>query len=245
MPSFQNGDATIYYEEYGRGFPILTFAPGGMMSTIDFWHRPASPVDPTKVFAADFRVIAMDQRNAGGQSHAPIKSTDGWDEFTSDHIALLDHLRIDQCHLYGQCIGGPFILNLLKAQPERVVCAIIAQPIGRAGPLPATRSGNFVSWAENLIGHPEATPAVIDAYHDNLYGPGFAYSVTRDFVRSCQTPCLVLAGNDEAHPFAIADEIARLLPNAEFIPEWKQGEPLAAATARMKQFLSDHTPVRA
>jgi pimeloyl-ACP methyl ester carboxylesterase len=245
VPSFQNGDATIYFEEYGRGFPILTFAPGGMMSTIDFWHRPASPVDPTKVFTDDFRVIAMDQRNAGGQSHAPIKSTDGWDTFRSDHIALLDHLGIEQCHLYGQCIGGPFILNLLKAEPQRVACAIIAQPIGRVGPAPAQRSGNFVTWAQNLAGHPEATPEVIDAYHDNLYGPDFAYSVDRDFVRSCQTPCLVLAGNDEAHPFAIAEEVARLLPNAEFIPDWKQGDPLAAATARMKAFLSDHTPVRA
>jgi pimeloyl-ACP methyl ester carboxylesterase len=245
MPSFQNGDATIYYEEYGQGFPILTFAPGGMMSTIDFWHRPASPVDPTKVLASDFRVIAMDQRNAGGHSRAPIRPTDGWQTFESDHIALLDHLGIEQCHLYGQCIGGPFILSLLRAQPQRFPCAVIAQPIGRVGPLPPGRSPNFNSWAEKLTDHPEATEQVLDSYYGNLYSPGFAYSVDRDFVASCRTPCLVLAGNDEAHPYAIAEEIARLLPSAEFIPEWKEGEPLAAATTRMKQFLSDHTPVRA
>jgi pimeloyl-ACP methyl ester carboxylesterase len=245
MPSFQNSNATIYYEEYGTGFPVLTFAPGGMMSTIDFWHRPASPVDPTRVFAADFRVIAMDQRNAGGQSHAPITVSDDWTTFASDHIALLDHLGIEQCHLYGQCIGGPFILSLLRAQPRRFLCAVLAQPIGRVGPLPPGRSSNFDAWAEKLEGHPEATPEVLDRYYQNLYAPGFAYSVDRDFVASCQTPCLVLAGNDEAHPFAIAEEIARLLPNAEFIPEWKQGEPLAVATARMQQFLAGHTPVRA
>jgi hypothetical protein len=78
----------------------------------------------------------------------------------------------------------------------------------------------------------------------NMYGPGFAYSVDRDFVRSCQTPCLVLAGNDAAHPFAIAEEIAELLPHAEFIPEWKAGEALETAKARMKAFLADHTPAR-
>jgi pimeloyl-ACP methyl ester carboxylesterase len=245
MPSFQNGDATIYYEEYGQGFPVLTFAPGGMMSTIDFWRRPASPVDPTKLFAPDFRVIAMDQRNAGGKSHAPIHDTDGWHSFASDHVALLDHLNIDQCHLYGQCIGGPFILSLLKLQPQRFACAILAQPIGRHGPLPAEKSGNFTTWAEGLDGHPEATPEVLDRYYRNLYEPDFAYSVDRDFVAACQTPCLVLAGNDEAHPFAIAEEIALLLPNGEFIPEWKSGEPLAAASARMQRFLADHTPVRA
>jgi hypothetical protein len=42
-----------------------------------------------------------------------------------------------------------------------------------------------------------------------------------------------LAGNDAAHPFAIAEEIAQLLPDAEFIAEWKDGEPLATAKAKM------------
>jgi len=245
MPSFQHGNATIYYEEFGRGFPILTFAPAGLMSKIDVWSRPSAPVDPTKVFASDFRVIAMDQRNAGGQSHAPITAQDSWHSFTADHVALLDHLGIDQCHLYGQCIGGPFILSLLKAQPRRIASAVIAQPIGRVGPLQPGRSPNFDAWVETLKDHPEATDSVLDAFYKNLYAPGFAYSVDREFVKSCQTPCLVLAGNDAAHPFAIAEEIAQLLPHAEFIPEWKEGDPLAAATARMKQFLSDHTPVRA
>ena len=64
MPSFEYDDVTIYYEEFGQGFPILTFAPGGLLSTIAFWSRPASPVNPTTAFADEFRVIAMDQRNA-------------------------------------------------------------------------------------------------------------------------------------------------------------------------------------
>ncbi len=85
---------------------------------------------------------------------------------------------------------------------------------------------------------------MLDTLYHNLYDAGFVYCVDRDFVRSCQTPCLVLAGNDAAHPFAIAEEIAQLLPNAAFIPEWKEGAPLVAATARIKQFLADHTPVR-
>ena len=244
MPSFEYNDVSIYYEEYGQGFPILTFAPGGLLSTIDFWSRPASPVNPTTVFAPEFRVIAMDQRNAPGQSRAPITAQDGWHSYTADHIALLDHLGIDQCHLYGQCIGGPFILSLLRAQPQRFPCAILAQPIGRVNPQLPPRGGLFNTWAEGLKDHPEVTDEVLDAFYANLYGPAFAYSVDRDFVASCQTPSLVLAGNDEAHPYAIAEEIARLLPNSEFIPEWKDGAALASATERMKQFLRDHTPAR-
>jgi hypothetical protein len=52
----------------------------------------------------------------------------------------------------------------------------------------------------------------------------------------------VLAGNDEAHPYPIAEETAKLLPNAEFIPEWKAGAALEAARKRVREFLAQHTP---
>ena len=133
MPSLEHNGASIYYEEFGpsQGFPILTFAPAGLQSVIDVWSQPSAPVNPTTEFAADFRVIAMDQRNAGGRSRAPITAQDSWHSYATDHIALLDHLGIDSCHLYGQCIGGPFIMSLLKAQPQRIASAVLAQPIGR------------------------------------------------------------------------------------------------------------------
>jgi pimeloyl-ACP methyl ester carboxylesterase len=247
MPSFTHHHTSIYYEEFGQGFPLLTFASGGLQSTMAAWNRPSVPVNPTTAFADNFRVIAMDQRNASGQSHAPITAQDGWHTYLADHLALLDHLWIDQCHLYGQCIGGSFIMSLLKAQPQRIACAVVAQPIGRVGAMLPGRAAtaNFDAWAKTLQDHPEATEQVLDAFYQNLYGPDFVFSVDRAFVASCQTPCLVLAGNDAAHPFAIAEELVKLLPHAEFIPEWKAGAALVAATARMKQFLADHTPVRA
>jgi pimeloyl-ACP methyl ester carboxylesterase len=245
MPSFDHDGASIYYEEFGQGFPILTFAPAGLQSVIGVWSQPSAPVNPITEFAANFRVIAMDQRNAGGKSRAPITAQDGWHTYAADHIALLDHLRIDRCHLYGQCIGGSFIMSVLKAQPQRIGCAVLAQPIGRVGAMPPGRSARFQAWVQTIKDHPEATEPVLDAFYRNLYGPGFAYSVDRAFVSSCKTPCLVLAGNDEAHPFAISEEMAKLLPNSEFIKEWKEGAALVAARARIKQFLLEHTPARA
>jgi pimeloyl-ACP methyl ester carboxylesterase len=244
MPSFEHGGASIYYEEFGQGFPILTFAPAGLQSVINVWSGPSAPVNPTTELAANFRVIAMDQRNAGGKSRAPITAQDGWPTYAADHIGLLDHLRIDRCHLYGQCIGGSFIMSLLKAQPQRIGCAVLAQPIGRVGALAPGRSARFQAWVETIKDHPEATEQVLDALYRNLYGPGFVYSVDRAFVASCQTPCLVLAGNDEAHPFAISEELAQLLPNAEFVKEWKERPALASARARIAQFLAKHTPAR-
>jgi pimeloyl-ACP methyl ester carboxylesterase len=244
MPSFEHHGARIYHEEFGQGFPILTFAPAGLQSVIGVWREASAPINPTTEFADKFRVIAMDQRNAGGQSHAPITAQDGWDSYTTDHIALLDHLRIDRCHLYGQCIGGSFILNLIKHQPERVQSAVLAQPIGRVGPMAPGRPARFNGWAETLKDHPEATEPVLDAFCHNLYAAGFVYCVDRGFVSKVQTPCLVLAGNDEAHPYPISEELSRLLPNCEFVAEWKTGAALNAAKTRVKEFLSKHTPAR-
>jgi pimeloyl-ACP methyl ester carboxylesterase len=244
MPSIEHDGAHIYYEEFGQGFPILTFAPAGLASVIDVWRQPSAPINPTTEFAVNYRVIAMDQRNAGGRSRAPITARDGWDAYTGDHIAILDHLRIDRCHLYGQCIGGPFILNLLKKQPERVVSAVLAQPIGRVGPLAPGRPARFNAWAESLTDHPEATPPVLDAFYRNLYAAGFAYCCDREFVKTVRTPCMVLAGNDEAHPYPISEELSQLLPNCEFIPEWKEGAALEAVRARVKEFFAKHTPSR-
>ena len=155
---------------------------------------------------------------------------------------MLDHLRIDRCHLYGQCIGGSFILNLIKAQPERVQSAVLAQPIGRVGAMAPGRPARFNAWVETLTDHPEATPQVLDAFCRNLYEPGFVYCVDRAFVSTVRTPGLVLAGNDEAHPYPISEELAQLLPNCEFITEWKTGGALTSAKTRIREFLAKHTP---
>ena len=87
------------------------------------------PWNPLAALTDDFQVIAMDQRNAG-QSTAPISATDGWDTYTTDQLALMDHLGVDRFAVAGMCIGGPYITGLCMAAPERVAAAVILQPIG-------------------------------------------------------------------------------------------------------------------
>jgi len=64
-------------------------------------------------------------RNAnGGQSSGPLETDRPWDAYTDDHIGLMDHLGIDKFMVHGFCIGGPFIWNLLKRAPDRIVAAV-------------------------------------------------------------------------------------------------------------------------
>lgn len=238
MAVFERAGVSLYYEEYGSGHPLLLFAPGGMRSSIDFWHR--SPFDPIAELARDCRVIAMDQRNAG-RSRAPISAADGWETYAADHLALLDHLGARRAHVMGGCIGSSYCLRLIELAPERVSAAVLQNPIGLSPENRPAFHEMFDGWAKDLKrDRPELSEAAFHAFRARMYDGDFVFSVTRDFVRACRTPLLVLAGDDLYHPATIAEEIARLAPNAELIMKWKTPDTTPAAVARVRAFLKEH-----
>ena len=241
MPTWtRDNGATIHYTEHGTGFPLLTFAPGGMRSAAAFWER--SPFNPLVELADEFRVIAMDQRNAGA-SRAPITAQDGWHSYADDHRALLDHLGIQRCHLLGGCIGGAFALRLSVDQPGRVSAAVLQQPIGHS---PTNRSvfyELFDSWSRELPAQsPEIPAATWQAFRERMYGGSFVFSVREDDVRTLPTPLLVLMGNDVYHPSEISREIVALSPHAKLIERWKEPEIVPQTVREVRAFLRQHTP---
>jgi len=239
MPVVELGEASICYEERGEGFPLLVFAPGGMRSSIEVWS--SSPWSPLLELSSDFRVVALDQRNAG-RSTAPVRAGDGWHSYTGDHLALLDHLEIERCHLMGGCIGSSYCLGVIEAAPERVTAAVLQNPIGLADNREAFHA-MFDSWAAELrAGRPEVPEAVWSAFRERMYGGDFVFNVSRAVVRACSTPLLILAGNDLYHPAAISREIADLAPHAELIEHWKEPERVGAAVEHVRRFLAEHTP---
>jgi pimeloyl-ACP methyl ester carboxylesterase len=239
---FKRGEVELYYEEHGAGFPILLIAPGGMRSDIPFWHR--CPWNPIEQLAPRYRVIVMDQRNAG-RSRAPITAADGWADYTADQLALLDRLKVGRFHAGGMCIGGSYTMALIKAAPERVVSGVLFQTIGleKSEANRKTFMNMFDDWARELKPkRPEVSEAAWDSFRHNMYGGEFLFTVSRDFVAACKTPLLVLAGNDEYHPMESSRDVAALSPNATFIENWKEPEYNAAAKAALESFLAAHTP---
>lgn len=240
MPVFsrieQNQSIDLYYEVHGSGYPVLLFAPGGMRSAINFWH--SSPFNPIEVFAPHFQVIAMDQRNAGA-SVAPITAEDDWQTYTNDHIALLDHLGIEQCHIMGGCIGGSYCFGLMQAQPKRISAAIIQQTIGLDNNRQAFYD-MFDGWAEALGDKPDKE--VLQQFRANMYDEEFLFSVDREAVSHCQSPLLVLLGNDLYHPESTSREIIRLAPNATLIEDWKSESSVPDTVDAAIQFLERNTP---
>jgi len=241
MPQYQRDGVSIYYEEHGSGFPLLLIAPGGMNSTVDFWTR--MPINPVELFPNEFRVVAMDQRNAG-RSTGPLPTEDPWREMVGDQLGLMDHLGIDRFLVIGCCIGCSYILKQAELAPQRVVAGIMMQPIG----LDETNPGFFEpriykEWGEQLVQRRSDIKAEdVERFGKAMWDHEFVISVPREFISTVQIPMLVMPGNDMAHPTGVGLEVARLLPKSELVEHWKEPEAVPQAIERMRQFLRSHTP---
>ena len=250
MPFYKKGEIRIHYEEVGSGFPLMVIPGGGLNSTVAGLAN--HPFNPMEEFKGEYRVIAADLRNAnGGQSAGPLEIDRPWDAYTDDHVGLMDHLGIREFMVLGFCIGGPFIWNLLKRAPGRIVAAVLAQPSGFRPAIPDLfYQNNIKGWGPGLCERrPEVTMDRVDAFLNKMYraNADFVFTVTRDFVRNSQTPILVLPDDVPAHPYAVAMESVHLAPNAQVsLYPWKDTpDKIPLAVRHIRTFLRAHRPVAA
>ena len=247
MPSYENGEVRIRYEEMGDGFPLLVIPGGGLNAGISFLRT--APFDVMGEFKDQYRCITLDLRNAiGGDTTGPLDVDRPWDSHTDDQLALMDHLEIDKFMVMGFCIGGPLIWNLLQRAADRVVAAVLVQPSGFRPELPDLFYDNNISrWGPELCAErAEITHEMVDAFLTNMYrsNPDFVFSVSREFVRECHTPILVLPDDVPAHPYAVAMESALLAPNAQAsLYPWKEpADRIPLAIRHIQTFLHANEP---
>ena len=107
------------------------------------------------------------------------------------------------------------------------------------------------SWGPELCTRrPDITMEMVASFLTNMYRGAradFVYTVTREFVRACQTPILVLPDDVAAHPYAVALESAHLAPNAQVsIYPWKANpEQIQLALRHVRAFLKANRPASA
>jgi pimeloyl-ACP methyl ester carboxylesterase len=243
---YEKGAVRIHYDDTGSGFPLLIIPGGGLNSTMSLLARPFDPRDELK---NEYRCICADLRNANaGQSTGPLEIDRPWDAYTDDHLGLMDYLGIDKFAVIGFCIGGPFIWNLLERAPDRVVAAVLAQPSGFRKEMPDLfYQNNMTNWAPELTKRrPEITLEMAERFLTKMYrtNADFVFTVTREFVRSCQTPVLVMPDDIPAHPYDVAMETVMLAPRSEVsIYPWKEPpERIPIAIRQIRSFLRAHLP---
>ena len=114
MPSLKINGAQLYYEEHGKGPPVV-FAHGAGGNHLSWWQQ-------VPAFSRKHRCVTFDHRGWG-------LSLDGRDAgpaaFVDDLRGLLDHLGIDRTALVAQSMGGLTCLGFTIACPQRVTALVM------------------------------------------------------------------------------------------------------------------------
>lgn len=104
--------ARIFYQSYGKGFPLV-FVHAGIAD-----RRMWEPQLP--VFEKKYRVITYDMRGYG-KSEMPA----GYYAHHRDLARLLDYFGISKAHIVGLSLGGREALNFTLENPGRVAKLVL------------------------------------------------------------------------------------------------------------------------
>jgi pimeloyl-ACP methyl ester carboxylesterase len=143
MSFFKRGNARIYYEEFGKGEPII--AIHGLIENTLYWTLTGV----ADKLAENFRLISMEMR---GHGRTVVEGEPkGFDEETmgEDIIALADHLKLDRFHVLTHSTGGMITVRYAMKDCRRFASMIL------------TDTGSFTSVVP-------ASPEKIREYHDNF-----------------------------------------------------------------------------
>ncbi|MBI2132861.1 MAG: alpha/beta hydrolase [Candidatus Tectomicrobia bacterium] len=122
MPRTRVGDVELYYEEHGRGVPVVLIH--GLAGDCGAWKAQV------EVMKKEFRVLAFDNRGAGRSSAPDYPYTSR--HFAADTAGLMDAVGIrEPAHIIGRSMGGAIAQEIALGWPGRVRSMIITASFGK------------------------------------------------------------------------------------------------------------------
>jgi len=133
MPFVENQGAKIYWDEQGRGAPVLLIMGLGYASVMWYRNRPA--------LAQHFRTIAFDNRGVGRSEVPPGPYSIA--TMVSDAAAVLDAAGVAQAHVFGVSMGGMIAQEFALQYPARTRSLILGCT-SPGGPSSIRADGNVI-----------------------------------------------------------------------------------------------------
>jgi aminoacrylate hydrolase len=115
MPKVAVAGGEIYYEESGRGEPLVLVS--GLGGTGSYWRPQVA------AFSSRFRVITYDHRGTGASDR--LQRTFSIDQMTRELAGLMDALTIERAHIVGWSTGGAIGQTLAIEQPHRIARMVL------------------------------------------------------------------------------------------------------------------------
>jgi aminoacrylate hydrolase len=110
------GDAELYYEDTGRGEPVMLVP--GLSGRGSFWTAQVEHL------ARDFRVVVHDHRGTARSTHSRMRYS--VEQMAGDVLKLMDALGIESAHLVGHSTGGAIGQVLALDHPRRLRSLVLS-----------------------------------------------------------------------------------------------------------------------
>ena len=227
----------IAYQTTGKGAPLV------LIHGHPFDHTMWSP--QIEAFSPHYQVITPDLRGYG-KSSLPATGATRFEDYATDVLLLLDHLKIDSFHLCGLSMGGQVIMEIFRQAPERIKTLIFADTFagldtpeakqGRYDAADRLEAEGMDAYADEVIykmikpGHVSSMPNVSGHVIKMMKATSPLAAATAMRARServdyltetlpkIDIPTLVIVGReDEFTPVAKAEELKENLQNCKLV----------------------------
>jgi 3-oxoadipate enol-lactonase len=191
------------------------------------------------------RVVRYDARGHGRSAATHEDADYQWSALASDMLGVLDGVGADRAVLGGASMGTATALHAATAAPERVEGLVLVIPptawrgrrvqagvyragatlvgaaglgpfvtMGRAAPAPKILTGDLAAVRDAMFNGMERLDRAVVPHI--LRGAAASDLPPKDTLTQLTMPTLILAWKgDTGHPLSTANELARLLPNAD------------------------------
>ena len=231
----QNSDARIYYEVHGEGEPLVLVH--GYPLNSGLFRDNIGPL------SEQYQVITPDLRGYG-RSETP-DDQGSVAAYASDVFAVMDAVGADQAIIGGMSMGGPTVLEMYRAAPERFRAMILNDTIAaKSSPSEAglwQGVGRQVEMlgvpslvdflmpdmltAETRMNHPELVTylgsLIEEASQDAAIAGASALETRPDSAATASTitvPTLILTGLDDTlYPYEVAQSLHKGILNSELV----------------------------
>lgn len=218
----------LYGEVLGNNQPVVILLHGGGPD-----HQMFVPLARQ---LADLCTVVLPDIRGYGRSVCADPARHTWTQYALDVIALLDHLGVQRAIVGGAGLGTTITLRAAVAYPQRIQAAILISvediedderrkteiEFMDAFAERVRNEGIDAAWAPIL---PQLAPIIGELVREAIprsdpASIAAAAAVGRD--RSFHSveelavitaPTLIFPGMDERHPLALAEALARILPN--------------------------------
>jgi 3-oxoadipate enol-lactonase len=227
----------IAYETTGKGTPLVLIHGHPFDHTM--WHPQV------EAFSVSYKVITPDLRGYGKSSLPKMEGTK-FEDYATDMLCLMDHLKVNRFHLAGLSMGGQIIMEIFRQAPQRIKTLIFADTFagldtpdvkqGRYDTAARLENEGMAAYADEVISkmirpaHVSSMPEVADHVIKMMKStsPEAAALALRaraeridyltEVLPEINIPTLVIVGReDEFTPVAKAKELKENLQNCKLV----------------------------